>query len=323
MRRPAVSIVIPCFYAVEFVPEALESVFTQTFADFEVVVVNDGSPQTRELEELLTQLRPRIRYVHQPNGGPSSARNNGIRNARGKYIAFLDSDDVWMPTFLAELVQELEEKSYLEMAYSGSLLFGHPSPRRARLSAATPRAAPTFENLIGRRCNIHPSCVVARATALHRAGLFDESLTYSEDLDLWARLTYGGGQIGYVDRILARRRLHENNLTLAVDRLIQGQLEMSGKLLKTLPALTEQQRKALEQSAATCAARLELVHGSQLLFDRRYTEAVTALRSANRVLGDWKLHGAIAVMRLAPRLARRIWFTLLAGHPTLARSSST
>jgi hypothetical protein len=321
LRHPAVSIIVPSFNAVQFVPEALESVFAQTFTDFEVLVVNDGSPQTRELEELLVPCRSRIRYVNQPNGGPSSARNNGIRNARGRYIAFLDSDDVWMPTFVAELVQELEQNTDLDMAYSGSLLFGHPSLWRSGRSAMTPRAAPTFENLIGRRCNIHPSCVVARASALHRAGLFDEALTYSEDLDLWARLTHGGGQIGYVDRILVRRRLHGDNLTAEVDRLIKGQLEMSEKLLRTLPGITRQQRTALEESVVTCGARLDLVRGSQHLMDRRYSEAATALGAANRLLGDWKLQAAIAAMSFAPGLIRRIWLALLAGHPTIARSS--
>src|SRR5262245_38133059 len=97
MGDPVVSVVIPAFQAGHEIGAALASVFAQTFRDFEVIVVNDGSPDVTELDVALAPYRSRIRYLAQRNKGPAAARNRGIREARGRYIAFLDADDEWWP----------------------------------------------------------------------------------------------------------------------------------------------------------------------------------------------------------------------------------
>jgi cellulose synthase/poly-beta-1,6-N-acetylglucosamine synthase-like glycosyltransferase len=310
--------VIPCYNAVRFVPDALESVFSQAYPDYEVLVVNDGSPETEELEALLVPYHPRIRYLRQENRGPAAARNTGIRQADGAYIAFLDSDDVWLPSFLSEQVRVLDSDPSLDMVYGGSILFGNAARSHGGVGARLSMPLePTFENLVRRRCPVHPSCVVARKRALVEAGLFDEALTYSEDLDLWARLTHRGGRIGYRPQVLTRRRVHDQSLTVEVDRLILGQLEMSRKLLGTLPGLTTPQRAALEANSAHCEARLQLVYGTEHLLSRRFSEAFLSLKAANTILQSWKLRAALGGLRIAPWLVRRLWMSLLARHPTV------
>lgn len=123
-RRPAVSVIIPAYNAAQYVGEALESVFAQTFADYEVIVVNDGSPDTDELERVLAPYMERTTYLKQENRGPSGARNTGIERARGKYVALLDSDDLWLSDYLTKQVALLDADPELDLVYSDALIFG-------------------------------------------------------------------------------------------------------------------------------------------------------------------------------------------------------
>jgi hypothetical protein len=313
---PAVSVIIPCYTAVHFVTEALKSVFAQTYEDFEVIVVNDGSPEAGQLRALLKPWHDRLRVLNRENRGPAAARNAGISAAGGAFIAFLDSDDAWLPDFLQKSIAAFDVDPDLDMVYSDSVIFGNTT-RSGRTSRKPGDAnLPTFENLVQRRCSVHPSCVVARRRSLIRAGRFDEAMTFSEDLDLWARLVHGGGRIGYVPHVLTRRRLHYQSLTYDEARLIDGQAGMCRKLLRTLPDLTPSQTRALEQSILQCEARLRLVHGTELLVSRHYPEAMRELISANEELSDWRLRFAIAGMHIAPSLVRRLTLAFLARHPT-------
>jgi glycosyltransferase involved in cell wall biosynthesis len=114
----AVSVVIPVYNCVEYTTAALDSVFAQTFTNFEVVLVNDGSPDTEMLEHLIAPYQDRIVYLKQENRGLSAARNTGIRAARGKYLAFLDSDDCWPPEYLAAQMKLFEETPSPDLVYS-------------------------------------------------------------------------------------------------------------------------------------------------------------------------------------------------------------
>src|SRR5262245_48281148 len=102
---PAVSVVIPAYNCADFIAETLDSVFSQTFDNYEVIVINDGSPDTESLERVLAPFQDRIVYLKQDNQGPSGARNSAIRHARSAYVAMLDSDDIWLPDYLAEQMQ--------------------------------------------------------------------------------------------------------------------------------------------------------------------------------------------------------------------------
>ena len=107
---PGVSVIIPAYNVAAFIAETLDSVLAQTFTDYEVIVINDGSPDTEEFELVIEPYRERIRYLRQENGGASSARNAGLRIAKGAYIAFLDADDVWLPDYLEAQIQFIKEQ---------------------------------------------------------------------------------------------------------------------------------------------------------------------------------------------------------------------
>ncbi len=212
--RPRVSVVIPAYNSATFLPEALESVFAQVLQDHEVIVVNDGSPDTAELEKVIAPYAATVRYIVQPNRGPGGARNTGIREARADLIAFLDADDRWHDSFLATQVAWLERDP--SMGTSGVLR----RPNHRRHSPPSPNVhggqpvggEATFENLASARCTVITSGVVARRASLIAAGLFDEHRYHSEDFDLWLRLAHAGGRICYHRQILLDHRVHPNSL---------------------------------------------------------------------------------------------------------------
>ncbi len=122
---PRVSVIIPAYNTAHYIEATLESVLAQTFPDYEVIVVNDGSPDTPALERVILNYESRIRYIKQENRGLAGARNTGIRLARGEFLAFLDSDDIWLPDFLAEQLKFFAQTPSLDMACTDCIYFGN------------------------------------------------------------------------------------------------------------------------------------------------------------------------------------------------------
>ena len=119
---PKVSVIIPSYKTADLIAACLDSVFAQTYSDFEAIVVNDGSPDTPELEKVLQPYMDRIVYIKQENKRAAGARNNAIRQARGEFVAFLDSDDTWFPNHLASQMQLFAEDSSLDLVYCDGIL---------------------------------------------------------------------------------------------------------------------------------------------------------------------------------------------------------
>src|SRR5580658_6117386 len=168
---PKVSVIIPSYKTAGLIAACLDSAFAQTYRDFEAIVVNDGSPDTAELEKVLRPFMDRIVYLKQENKRAAGARNNAIRQARGEFVAFLDSDDTWMPDHLASQMQLFAKDPALDLAYSNALLIGDPA-RECEFMEKCPSTGPaTFEALIVERCQIPISTVVARKKTLVDTGL--------------------------------------------------------------------------------------------------------------------------------------------------------
>ncbi len=162
---PLVSVIISAYKAAEYIANALESVFAQTFSNYEIIIIKDGSPDTPQLLDFLRPNHDRIRYLEQHNQGPSAARNTGILVATGEYIAFLDSDDCWFPFYLAEQVRVLEGPTPLDLVYCNAQRVGPVAGHWHTCMDVT----------------------VVRRQAVPDAGLFDASFRRSEDFDLWLR----------------------------------------------------------------------------------------------------------------------------------------
>ena len=304
---PFFSVIIPAYNAAHHIVEALNSVLAQKTDNYEIILVTDGSPDTVELEKALEPYLNDITYLKRPNGGPAAARNTGILAARGEYMAFLDSDDQWVPTHLPQMKEVLERDPTLDLVYGDTVNFGDLAKEGATTMGANPsEGLATFESLVLCKCTVVSSTVVARRQALIDAGLFDESFIQAEDFDLWARLAYRGGRIDYRKHIHARRRIHKTNLTNDIIASFGGQARALQKLMKELD-LPEDLRKEMQKEAEKCDAAIALEKCKQQLVARRYDEAVTELQRANASYRSRKLKLVVYLMRTMPQLVRHMY----------------
>ncbi len=165
---PTVSVIMPAYNVARYIGDALESVFAQTFKDFEVVVVNDGSPDTEELERVLADYRGRVVYLKQENRGVSAARNAGIRAARAPFVAHLDPDDLWEPDYLASQLAVFDQDPSIDVLYPDALIFGDSPEAGLRfMDWCRSEGEVTVESLFAERCHVMCS-VTARREALLR-----------------------------------------------------------------------------------------------------------------------------------------------------------
>ena len=304
---PFFSIVIPAYNAAHLIVDALTSVLAQTTDSYEVIIVNDGSPDTPQLEQALQPYLNDIIYIRRPNGGPAAARNSGIRVAKGEYIAFLDSDDQWVSTHLAQMREVLENDPTLDLVYGDAVNFGELAEVGATTMSANPsEGVATFESLVLCKCTVVGSTVVARRQALIDAGLFDETFVHGEDFDLWARVAYRGGRIDYRRHIHARRRIHRGNLTVDAVASFGGQAKALRKLMKELD-LPDGLKQDMQRELEKCDAAVALEKCKQDLVARRYNEAVAELRRANAAYRSRKLQVVLYLMRTMPRFVRHMY----------------
>src|ERR1035437_5179427 len=172
---PLVSVIIPFYDADDHIGAALESVFAQSFQKFEVIVVNDGSPDNEPLQRALRPYLSRIIYMSQENRGPSAARNAAIRRAQGELLAFLDSDDTWLPEYLSEQTKLLQASPSLDLIYCDAFLVGDPVSAGKTFMQICPSNGPvTFKSLLTEETQVPTSGTVARRECVISAGLFDE-----------------------------------------------------------------------------------------------------------------------------------------------------
>ena len=305
-KTPAVSVIMPAYQSAPYIAEALESVFAQTFEDFEVVVVNDGSPDTEELERVLAPYRDRIVYLRQENRGVSAARNAAIRAARAPLVAMLDPDDLWEPDYLEVQVAAMRADPTLDLLYPNALIFGEGEHAGRTYMEVNPSDGEvTFEGLLTQQCTI-VNYVIARREAVVGAGWFDESLRRSEDFDLWLRILCRGGRIAYHRRVLARYRRHEGSLSsdpVLMARDILRVLDKAG----SAPGLDDARRGLLARASERFRAELRLQEGKRAFLRGDARAAVDGLGEANRFFRSRKLAVAIRLLRLAPGLLLRAY----------------
>lgn len=187
MSRPTVSVVIPAYNAAWCVRRAIDSVLAQDLRDFELIVVDDGS--TDETPVVLASYGDRIRVLRKANGGLSSARNKGIREARGEFVAFLDADDWWLPGKLNKQVTLMRARPELGFS-STSARVESPEGRLVNVWSCADWEGPFLVHLFGANADVagSGSAVIVRRSLFERIGGFDETLRSLEDIDMWMRL---------------------------------------------------------------------------------------------------------------------------------------
>jgi glycosyltransferase involved in cell wall biosynthesis len=233
----SVAAVIPLFDGARYIETALASVFRQTVAPDEIIVVNDGS--TDDGPAIVARLAAEhpILLLNQPNGGQSSARNAGVARASSDLIAFLDQDDVWYPTHIAELTRPFLSDDRLGWVYSnvdeiddaGSLM-------KRSIHADWPGRHPKTDvvEFLSNDLGIFPSATLMRRAAIHAAGGFDERLSGYEDDDLLLRMFLAGYSNAYIPTPLCQWRYHGESFSFS-RRMRQSVMIYAGMVMTRFP----------------------------------------------------------------------------------------
>jgi glycosyltransferase involved in cell wall biosynthesis len=227
-----VSVVIPAYNYARYLTEAVQSVLEQTFPSLEVIVVDDGS--TDDTAEVVRRFAdPRVRYVWQANAGLSAARNTGISHARYPFVAFLDADDRWLPTFLSEVMQRFEhlDPSFGLIASLTGRIDGRGAPQPLSRHQFRHEGELTQRDFILRNRPLSSS-LVARRTVFDECGLFDTALRSSEDRDMWIRAT-ARRRFWLIETPLALIRRHDSNMSKNAERMKQNSRAVIVKALRS------------------------------------------------------------------------------------------
>ncbi|MGB2890207.1 MAG: glycosyltransferase [Candidatus Acidiferrales bacterium] len=244
---PRVSVVIPTYNSAAFLEEAIQSVLGQTYSDFEVVVVDDGS--TDGTEYVVRSFGDRVSYLKQDNRGVSAARNHGIQKSQGNYVAFLDSDDFWLPGKLAEQIPLLDRDAELGLVYSDWRVTSEKGVLEpSYLSNLAPASGYVFDELV-RSGFILTSGTVVRRSCLDDVGDFDETLSIAQDYDLWLRICYRW-KIALVNKPLVIKRSWDGSLSSNLPKTAAERIVSFEKALKNYPDMTPPSRRRVRRQLA-------------------------------------------------------------------------
>lgn len=277
MSAPLVSIIVPTFNRAKYLQEAIQSIQQQSFQGWELVVIDDGSvDDTATILDRLCSIDPRINYRKQENRGSGAARNHGLSIAQGSYVAFLDSDDRYLPLGLETLVQAITA-GHRRLIYGDYVVFdeadGTTKPIRASAPLARPRLALQF--LIPRANPILPSATIVERRALEEIGGFDETFRTGQAVELWSRFTRRH-DIHRLGKQVTVYRRHPGQVTRD---LVQRRLDYDRIGLKTLNSIDPAEWFPAESPIKTAQGLDDLY---RLLMGGKFALVDTALRILQR-----------------------------------------
>lgn len=234
---PKVSVIIPTCNRARYLVDAIDSVLNQTYQDFDLIIVDDGSTDdTREAVKKYAGLK--VRYFYKENSGISSTRNFGIKKAESEFIAFLDSDDMWYPDKLFLQVEYLNKNSHIYLCNTDVEFI---NGEKQTLGYSNRRQKHPVDGMIFKYVFKHHgvvmSSIVIRRKVFEKIGMFDENLPIGEDTDLFLRIARSFG-IGLIAQPLMKRRIHNMNISKDVNthsyrlRVIKKILEQEEKFTK-------------------------------------------------------------------------------------------
>ncbi len=307
-HTPKISIIMPAYNTAGLIKNCLDSVFAQTYSDFEVVVVNDGSPDTPELEKVLVPYMDRIVYIRQPNKRAAGARNTAIRQARGEFLAFLDSDDAWFPNHLAAQMKKFDQDPSLDLVYANGIRIADPRRQVEFMDRCPSHGTADFEALVVERCQISVSTVVVRKRAIEKAGGFDETLLRCDDYDMWLRTAFHGAKIAYGREVQAKLNGgRPGSLSLSRVKMLEGYLVILENALRSLP-LSEAQRQLVSSRIAQIRAQTLVEQGKSQLRAGEFDKAKELFVQANKSVRQWKISLTLLGLRMSPEATRGIMF---------------
>lgn len=220
---PEFSVVIPTYDRVELLKEALKSVYEQTYRDYEIIVVDDGS--TDSTKGYLNSQGDRVRVLYQANRGPGAARNLGLTKANGKYVAFLDSDDIWFPWTLATFHETIRRHQEPSLISASTKEFQERMPVEEPDNFAA-EAFCDFLQTASKPGYVGSGAMVAKRSIFSSVGAFDEGLAVGEDLDFYIRAGTCRNFVRVLSPVTLAYRRHCGNISFGLSSLFDAALEL-------------------------------------------------------------------------------------------------
>lgn len=231
MKHPEISVIIPVYNTGMILQETIDSVLNQSFTDFELIIVDDGSIDQETLNVLNAQSDCRIRVITQKNSGVAHARNRGIEESRGNYIAFLDHDDLFMPEKLAESVKIFRKYKNAVTVYSDIIPFGDMLERRIELKIPDDQV---FDRLLAQNWIYSMSCVMVRKAVIEKFEIrFDESCVPCDDWDFHLQCVLRG-EFHRASSPLTAYRFYRGNQSMDVMKMYNAGIRTIHKYLRIL-----------------------------------------------------------------------------------------
>ncbi len=230
---PRVSVVIPTFNCATYLPRALDSVLSQSYKDFEILVVDDGS--TDGTVDQISNYTKHIRYLYQENEGASGARNRALEVSTGEYIAYLDADDMWYPQKLERQVAYLDGHVECGLVHSEvAVIDEQDQTLHHRFNSETSRSVPQGSCLLQllQHSHIQTLTVVERRDCFEKVGGFDKRLSVAQDYMHWILIALEGWKFGYIAEPLAKYRWRRGSLMASKRRLLEDYEQICSILLK-------------------------------------------------------------------------------------------
>jgi glycosyltransferase involved in cell wall biosynthesis len=302
MTTPCVSVIVPCHNSAATVGAAVNSALSQSIENLELIVIDDGSSDaTTECVEKAAGGDPRLRLMSQANCGVSFTRNRGVREARGRFVAFLDADDLWSADKLALHLDHLRSDPGVGVSF-GRVQYLDPTGRPlARVSPTTRRSLGPADLLTGNR-TITTSNLVVRRELFAQAGGFDERMSFAEDLEWLTRvLCTTNWSITGIDAIVVGYRTSPGGLSSRIERMEEGWETMIEKVRVFAPVLVARRYRAAKARQLGYLAR-------QILRTRR-----DLVGAARYLLRAGLTHPGVVV----GQLAHALW-SKLGRHPATA-----
>lgn len=295
---PLVSILTPAYNAAEFIEFTIESALRQTFGSFELLIVDDGSSdETMAIAQRYAAIDDRVRPTQQPNGGIATARNAAIARARGRYFALLDSDDLWLPTYLADQIAIMEAHPSIGVLSANAINFGGVLDGEPLLPlAGTGLRRVSLLDLIQHEDSMSILSVFRREV-LDAIGPFDPNLRRSEDYDYWLRAAHAGFEVAINPKPLALYRRRPTSLSAAECLMLQAMRVPLEKLRGNCP--DPEIRRAIDAQLAAFARRALLVEAREAIVRGN-------MAAAERLLGELADATGERRYRLARHAARTL-----------------
>lgn len=313
-ETPLFTVVMPAYNAQAYVRQAVDSVIAQTLGDWELIVVDDQSTDaTAFIVATMAQSEPRIRLLHGAHSGPSAARNLALAGARGRYVAFLDADDAWLPDKLARHAAHFASCPEVVLSFTRAR-FMSPQGRPTRTVSTAPTSGLRVEHFLYDNPTTSPSTMAVRRSARAAAVRFDPAMSAAEDLDWIVRLLLAtGGRAEGIDAPLALYRTSPGGLSSSLDRMLAGWEQLLENVREIAPELHARHYRAARASNLRYLARRALRLGDD------GKAACGYLREAFR--SDWRLvlrSPRRTLLTLAAALGRRALLRLTASLGRLA-----